>query len=130
MNVHNLTMIGRILMAVLFLVAAYRKITAYAGTAAYFTKLGFPAPEAMVAVAIVIELIGGIALLTGYRLRQVVWLLILFIVIGTFMAHRFWEFDAAQLGNQLNHFIKNLAIIGGLLWIRIDPEKGLAQEKC
>jgi putative oxidoreductase len=33
------------------------------------------------------------------------------------MAHRFWEFDAAQYGNQLNHFLKNVAIIGALLYV-------------
>jgi putative oxidoreductase len=33
------------------------------------------------------------------------------------MAHRFWEFDAAQLNNQMNHFLKNVAIIGGLFYV-------------
>ena len=33
------------------------------------------------------------------------------------MAHRFWEFDAAQYGNQMNHFLKNVAILGGLMFV-------------
>jgi len=33
------------------------------------------------------------------------------------MAHRFWQFDATQYANQLNHFLKNLAIVGGLLYV-------------
>jgi len=45
------------------------------------------------------------------------WLLIAFTVIATFMAHRFWQMDAAQYANQLNHFLKNAAIVGGLLYV-------------
>ena len=44
-------------------------------------------------------------------------MLALFVVIGTLMAHRFWELDAAQYANQMNHFLKNLAIIGGLCFV-------------
>jgi putative oxidoreductase len=47
----------------------------------------------------------------------VAWLLIAFIAIATFMAHRFWQVDAAQYANQLNHFLKNAAIVGGLLYV-------------
>jgi putative oxidoreductase len=56
-------------------------------------------------------------LLVGWRTRWAAWLLVLFVAIATAMAHRFWEFDAAQLNNQLNHFLKNLAIIGGLFYV-------------
>ena len=45
------------------------------------------------------------------------WALILFVAIATFAAHRFWEFDATQYRNQMNHFLKNLALIGGLLFV-------------
>ena len=90
---------------------------AYAATAAYFTKLGFPAPEVLVGVAIAIELGAGLMLLVGWRTRWAAWLLVLFVAIATAMAHRFWEFYAAQLNNQLNHFLKNLAIIGGLFYV-------------
>ena len=33
------------------------------------------------------------------------------------MAHRFWQIDAAQYANQLNHFLKNAALVGGLLYV-------------
>jgi putative oxidoreductase len=42
------------------------------------------------------------------------------------MAHRFWEFDAAQYNNQLNHFLKNAAIIGGLLYVAMLGAGGLS----
>lgn len=108
-------LIARILIAPLFLVAGYNKVIAVAGTAGYFAKLGFPMPDIMVWVAIAIEIGGGLLLLIGWKTRWVSWLLIAFVAIATFMAHRFWAVDAAQYANQLNAFLKNIAVIGGLL---------------
>jgi putative oxidoreductase len=111
--------IGRILLGVLFLVVGIRKIMFYSGSAAYFTKLGFPAPEVMAVLAILIEIGGAALLILGWQTRRISWLLILFVVIATAMAHRFWEFDAAQYANQMNHFLKNAAIVGGLLYVAV-----------
>lgn len=110
-------LIGRILLAAVFLVAGVRKLMGVAASAGYLAKLGFPMPEVMVWVSIVIEIGGAVLLITGWHARRAAWLLILFVAIATAMAHRFWEFDAAQYNNQLNHFLKNAAIIGGLLYV-------------
>jgi putative oxidoreductase len=112
---HSAMLIGRILLALIFLVAGYRKLMAVAGSAGYFAKLGFPMPEVMVWVAIAIELGGAILLIVGWKTRWVAWLLALFTVIAAFAAHRFWEVDAAQYANQMNHFLKNIAIVGGFI---------------
>ena len=108
---------GRALLSAVFLVAGVRKIMIWGPQVAYFTKLGFPMPEVMTVLAIAIELGAGLALLVGWRTKQAAWLLALFVLIATFMAHRFWEFDAPQYANQMNHFLKNLAIIGGLAFV-------------
>ena len=110
-------LIGRVLLALVFLVAGIRIILSYSGNIGYFTKLGFPAPEVMTVLAILIEIGGGVLLILGWQTRRISWLLVLFVIIATAMAHRFWEFEAAQYGNQLNHFLKNVAIIGGLLYV-------------
>lgn len=115
----QMQLIGRILLGVLFLVAGIRKIMFYSGSAAYFTKLGFPAPEVMAVLAILIEIGGAALLILGWQTRRISWLLILFVVIATAMAHRFWEFDAPQYANQMNHFLKNAAIVGGLLYVAV-----------
>jgi putative oxidoreductase len=112
-----LPLLGRTLIAALFLVAGVRKALAFAGTAGYFTKLGLPAPEIMTALAIAIEIGGGALLILGWRTRWVAWLLILFTVVATYLGHKFWLADAAQYGNQLNHFLKNVAVVGGLLML-------------
>ena len=111
-----LPLLGRILIGALFLTAGVRKLMGVAGAAAYFAKLGFPAPEVMAYLAILIEIGGGLLLIIGWKTRLVSWILIAFVVIATGMAHRFWEFtDPGQYNAQLNNFLKNAAVIGGLL---------------
>ena len=117
MNSALLPLAGRLLIAALFLVAGIRKVMMFSMSVGYFTKLGFPMPEVMTVIAIAIEIGGALALILGWKTRAAALLLALFTVIATFMAHRFWEFDAAQQANQLNHFLKNAAIIGGLLFV-------------
>ena len=111
-------LLARILLAAVFLVAGVRKLMAPAAAAGFFAKLGMPAADVMVWVAIIIEIGGGLMLLTGWKARYAAWLIALFVLIATFMAHRFWEIsDPGQYGNQLNHFLKNFAIIGGMLFV-------------
>ena len=118
-NSGMLQLVGRVLIGALFIVAGFRKIMMFAGSVGYFTKLGFPAAEAMTVLSIVIEIGGGALLMLGWQTRRVAWLMIAFVAIATFMAHRFWEFDATQYANQLNHFLKNVAIVGGLLYVAV-----------
>jgi len=112
------SLVGRILVGLIFLVAGVRKVMGFAGAVAYLTKLGFPAAQAMAVIAIIIEIGGSILLIVGWRTRWAAWLLALFVVIAAFAAHRFWEVsDPGQFNNQLNHFLKNLSIVGGLLYV-------------
>src|SRR5262245_52834388 len=117
MNQGTTLLVGRALMSAVFLVAGVRKIMIWGPQVAYFTKLGFPAPEFFTVLAIVIEIGAGLALLTGWQTKWAAWLLALFVLIATFMAHRFWEFPAEAQPNQMNHFLKNMAIIGGLAFV-------------
>jgi putative oxidoreductase len=110
-------MIGRSLVGLLFLVAGIRQLMFYAGSVGYFGKLGFPLPEATAWLSIVLHVAGGIFLIIGWKTRWTSWVLLAMVVIATAMAHRFWEYDPAQYANQLNHFLKNLAIVGGLLYV-------------
>src|SRR5467141_508788 len=113
-----LPLAGRILIGLIFLVAGVRKVMGFAGTVAYLSKLGFPAPEVMAVIALVIEIGGSLLLIVGWRTRWAAWLLVLFVVVAAFAAHRFWEItDTGQFSNQMNHFLKNVAIVGGLLYV-------------
>ena len=109
-------LVGRILLASLFLVAGIRKLMAPAASAGYFAKLGFPMTDVLVWVVIAVEIGGALLLILGWKTRWAAYALTIFTLIATFAAHRFWEFsDAAQYAAQLNNFLKNLAVIGGML---------------
>jgi putative oxidoreductase len=110
-----LPLLARVLIGALFVTAGVRKAMTIAATAGYFAKLGLPGGEAAAWLAVLIEVGGGLLLIIGWRTRWVAWLLAIFTVVATGLAHRFWEFDAAQYNAQLNNFLKNGAILGALL---------------
>jgi putative oxidoreductase len=103
-------LIGRILIAALFLIASYNKFKNLGGTTGYFTKLGFPSPSIAAPVVATIELFLGVTLIAGWKTRCIALGVLAFAVIAALAAHT----NLAD-GNQLNHFFKNLAIAGGCL---------------
>jgi putative oxidoreductase len=120
---------GRILFGILFLVAGIMKAMNLAGTAGYMGRLGFPMPEAMAWLSMLIEVVGGILLVVGWQTRRVAWFLLLYLIIATGAAHRFWDYPEAQRGNQINHFLKNLALMGGAIYIALFGPGRLSADK-
>jgi len=113
----TLLLVGRVLVALLFIIFGYMKLVNFGGTISYFTKWGFPAPPATAVVAIIFELGFGILLAVGWKTRWWAWALALYTVIAAGVAHRYWTYEAAQAFAQTSFFYKNLAIVGGLLII-------------
>lgn len=113
----TIVMLGRVLMALLFVYFGYVKMMNFGGSVGYFTKWGFPMPAVMAALAVIFELGGGLMLLVGWKTRWAAWALALYVIIATAVAHRFWTYEAAQAFNQTSHFFKNVSIIGGLIYI-------------
>jgi putative oxidoreductase len=112
-NVLNL--LGRIAIAALFLPAGLNKLMGVEGTTGYFASLGLPAVAILVWVVIAIEVVGGVALILGYRTRLVAIALAVFTLLASIAGHAFWAApaDAAFIAQLL--FFKNIAVIGGLL---------------
>jgi len=112
-NVLNL--LGRIAIAALFLPAGLNKLMGVEGTTGYFASLGLPAVAILVWVVIAIEVLGGVALILGYRTRLVAIALAVFTFLASIAGHAFWAApaDAAFIAQLL--FFKNIAVIGGLL---------------
>ena len=108
---------GRVLMAVIFLISGYGKLTDFAGTAGMMASQGMPMAEFLAAGAIVFELGGALMLVFGWKMRWGALMLILFTIPATIIFHNFWAADAAQYQNQLAHFLKNVSMIGGLLYM-------------
>jgi putative oxidoreductase len=112
----TLAFVARILMALIFVVAGLRKLLAFGATAGYFAKLGLPMPEVLVVLTIALELIGSAALIAGWHVRVVAAAMALFTIAAAAVGHQFWAVaDPAAFSAQLNHFLKNVAMVGGFL---------------
>jgi putative oxidoreductase len=103
-------LLGRILIAILFVPAGFSKLTGFQGAVGYAESAGMPIPALGIAAAIAIELGGGLLLLVGYKTRWVAAAMALFSVVAAIFFHR----DFADQMQMIN-FQKNLAIAGGLL---------------
>ena len=105
-----LPLIGRVLMAAIFLISAFGKLAAPTGTIGYIASVGLPAPTLAYAAALAAELGGGLLLVLGYRTRLVAAALAVFSVVSAVFFH-----SALADQNQMFHFLKNIAMAGGLL---------------
>ena len=112
-------LVSRCLLAVLFLVAGYSKLTGFDGAAHYFDGLGMPYPAVEAALAVAIEIILGLALLAGAFTGPVALLLAAYTVLTALIGHHFWTMTGAAQAGNLIHFNKNLGIAGGLLLLRL-----------
>ena len=110
-------LIGRLLMAAIFIMAGLSKANGFSGTAGYIASVGLPMPEALTAATIVLEVVGGVALVVGYRLRLFAVLLAGFTLLAGLFFHNFWAMPAEVQHIQQIMFMKNLSIAGGLLII-------------
>ena len=108
---------GRVLIALLFVVFGWMKLTNFEGTTNYFARWEFPLPAATAVVAIVFELGFGILVALGWKTRWWALALALYTLIAAAVAHRYWTYPAAQVFAQMSFFYKNLAIVGALLYI-------------
>ena len=111
------TLLGRILLAWLFIPAGWAKIGGFAGTVGYIASKGVPMPEVAAALAIAIELGLGILLLIGWQARWAALGLAIFVAVITPIFHAFWAVPEAQVMMQKQAFWKNLAVVGGLLFV-------------
>ncbi|QYY24038.1 DoxX family protein [Diaphorobacter sp. MNS-0] len=110
-----LALVGRILIALLFIPAGFGKISGFAGTVGYATSVGMPMPTVAVAVGLLIELLGGLALLFGFGTRIAAMALAVFTLAASFFFHAYWALPADQQMMQQLLFFKNVAVTGGLL---------------
>ena len=83
-------LLGRVFLSLIFIVSGFNKITDYAGTQGYMESMGVPA--LMLPLVIILELLGGIAILIGFKTRIVALLFIGFNVISALLFHS--DFDA------------------------------------
>lgn len=107
-----LPLVGRVLIAAIFILSGLSKIADPAGSMAYIASVGLPLPAVALAGAIIVELVGGALLISGYKVRAVASVIALFSLATAVFFHN----NLADQ-NQFIHFFKNIAIAGGLLQI-------------
>jgi putative oxidoreductase len=104
--------VGRLLMSLIFILSGVGKLAAPAATIGYIASTGLPLATLGYAAAVIVELGGGLLLLAGYQTRLVAVVLALFSLVTALVFHH-----ALGDQNQMIHFMKNLAMAGGLLQV-------------
>jgi putative oxidoreductase len=112
-----LTLVGRVLLSSPFLVTGYLKLANWPGTVGMLASKGIPLASLVLAVVVAIEIGGGLLLAIGYQARAVAIIQFLYLIPVTLMFHNFWAFEGPAQQNMMAHFLKNLAIMGGLLFV-------------
>ncbi len=109
--------LGRVLLALIFLVSGVMKIPNWEGTAGYMEFMGMPMVTVFLIGAIVLEIGGGLSVMFGFKARWGALALIVFTIPTTLIFHAYWAVDPEQMQTQQIMFMKNLAIVGGLLLV-------------
>jgi putative oxidoreductase len=117
---NTILLAGRALLAAAFIVAGFAKIADVGGTAGYFASLGLPGGAALVWLVILVEIIGGLAILFGYQTALAAYVLAAFAIGSGFVGH-FGQGGDDPMMVMINQqaFMKNLAIAGGFLVLAI-----------
>jgi putative oxidoreductase len=108
-------LVGRILMSAVFILAGIGKIRGFSGEEMFVASKHLPLPAVALTIAMIIELVGGLAILVGLYTRFTAWIVFLYMIPTTFLFHNFWAMQGAAQQDNMLHFEKNLAIMGGLL---------------
>jgi len=107
--------IARILLSALFLLSGFNKIAHFGASSQLIAGMGVPFASLATGIAILIEIGGAIAIIAGWKTKLAAWVQFVYLIPVTFMIHNFWASPAAMQQDQMVHFMKNLAIMGGLL---------------
>jgi putative oxidoreductase len=108
---------GRVLLALLFVISGFGKITGFAGTAGYMASKGMPMPEVLLVGAIAVELVGGLMIAAGWKARWAAAAIFAFLIPTTLIFHNPAGLSGQEAQNQVIHLMKNLSIMGGMLLV-------------
>lgn len=110
-------LVGRVLIALIFVLSGWGKITGFEGTVGYIASKGLPLPQLGALAAIVVEVGGGLMLIVGWKARWAALAMAVFTGAAAFLFHNYWAVPADMAQNQFIHFMKNISMMGGLLFV-------------
>jgi len=112
-------LVSRVLLATLFVLFGWAKLTGFSGTIGYMTQVGAPVPLFSATIAVIMELAVGLLIVVGFYTRPLAVLLALYTIATAFIGHHFWnETGMQQMENMIN-FYKNVSIAGGLIALAV-----------
>lgn len=114
-----LALIARILLAAIFISAGLSKVMGFDGVTAYIASKSLPMPIILAGLTIALEIIGGLAIVIGYKARIAGLFLGLFSILAALIFHNFWAFPPEQVYLQNIMFMKNLSMAGGLFLLTV-----------
>jgi putative oxidoreductase len=113
-----LTVLSRLLLSTIFFMAAVgNKIPHFSDVAKVMESMGVPAPQLMLVGAIVFLIVGSLSVIVGYKARFGAVLLLTFLVLASYYFHPFWKLEGQAQQDQMIHFMKNLSMMGAMLFI-------------
>ncbi len=126
-----LTVAGRLMIVTIFLMSALgNKIPQFSGVVQYMASEGVPAPQIMLAGAILFLIAGGLSILVGFYARIGAVLLFVFLVLATYFFHDFWTFEGQEQQTQMIQFMKNLSMMGTMLFLMAVGSGPWSLDKC
>jgi putative oxidoreductase len=112
-----LALVGRILLGSIFVLSGFQKLMGYSGVVASIAGKGLPMPEVLAVLTVAIELGAALLLVVGWKARWAALLIFLFIIPVSLVFHNFWTMEGAQAAMNRIQFLKNVAIMGGMLMV-------------
>jgi len=110
-------LIARLLLALMFLLAGLSKFGGLEGTAAYIASAGLPLAQLLAFATAALEVVGAVMLIVGWQARWAALALAAFTLLATLLFHNYWALPADQQMTQQLMFLKNIAVVGGLLMV-------------
>lgn len=120
--------LGRVLLSAIFILSGLGKIPQFSAVAGMMASKGIPLATVALVITLCIEIGGGLMLLTGFKARYAALVIAVWLVPVTLIFHHFWGIPEAAKQDQMVNFLKNVAIMGGLLVLAsASPEKAKAK---
>jgi putative oxidoreductase len=108
-------LLGRVLLSAIFILSGLGKLRHFHDIAGMMAGKGIPLASVALVITLFIEIGGGLLILTGYQARYAALVIALWLIPVTLIFHHFWGIPAEQQQDQMVHYLKNVAIVGGLL---------------
>lgn len=127
----TIVLVARVFLSVIFISSGVNKILGWEGTAQFMAAKGMFAVPFFLFMATLVEVGGGLSVLLGCKTKIGALALALFLVPVTLIFHNFWAYEGMEYQNQMGNFMKNFALIGGLLMLHVHGGGALScDEKC